>query len=98
MSQFCKVVCFNLQHPDASTQKNEIVASNKCGIYQGSKIVLVRSYLQVSQAAGQVNILIFLVKIKFSPMFANKFCDAGQVPIFRYFEACICWGYDVFKF
>ena len=21
-------------------------------------------------------------------MYANKFCDAGQVPIFRYFEAC----------
>ena len=23
-------------------------------------------------------------------MYANKFCDAGQVPIFRYFEACFC--------
>ena len=23
------------------------------------------------------------------PMYANKFCDAGQVPIFRYFEACL---------
>ena len=34
---------------------------------QGSKIVLVRSYLRVSQAAGQVNILIFLLKIIFSP-------------------------------
>ena len=34
---------------------------------QGSKIVLVRSYLRVSQAAGQVNILIILLKIKFSP-------------------------------
>ena len=22
------------------------------------------------------------------PMYANKFCDARQVPIFRYFEAC----------
>ena len=22
-------------------------------------------------------------------MYANKFCDAGQVPIFRYFEACM---------
>ena len=31
---------------------------------QGSKITLVRSYLRVSQAAGQVEILIFLVKIK----------------------------------
>ena len=37
------------------------------GYFQGSKIVLVRSYLRVSQAAGQVNILIFLLKIKFSP-------------------------------
>ena len=44
---------------------------------QGSKIVLVRSYLRVSKAAGQVNIL----------MYANNFCDAGQVPIFRYFVA-----------
>ena len=35
-------------------------------IPQGSKIVLVRSYLRVSQAAGQVSILIFLLKIKFS--------------------------------
>ena len=22
------------------------------------------------------------------PIYANSFCDAGQVPIFRYFEAC----------
>ena len=34
---------------------------------QGWKIALVRSYLRVPQAAGQVKILIFLVKIKFSP-------------------------------
>ena len=32
---------------------------------QGSKIALVCSYLRVLQAAGQVQILIFLVKIKF---------------------------------
>ena len=32
---------------------------------QGSKIALVRSYLRVPQAAGQVEILIFLVKIIF---------------------------------
>ena len=54
---------------------------------QGSKIALVRSYLRVSQAAGQVKILIFLVKINFFPIYANSFCDEGQVPIFRYFEA-----------
>ena len=40
------------------------------------------------QAAGQVKILIFLVKIKFFPIYANIFGDAGQVPILRYFEAC----------
>ena len=57
--------------------------------YQGSKIVLVRSYLRVPEAAGQVKILIFLLKIKFFPIHANNFCDAGQVHIFRYFEACI---------
>ena len=55
---------------------------------QGSKIVLVRSYLRVPQAAGQVKILIFLVKIKFFPIYVIKFCDAGQVPFSRYFEAC----------
>ena len=54
---------------------------------QGSKISLVRSYLRVTQAAGQVIILIFLVKIKYFPIYVNSFCDAGQVPIFRYFEA-----------
>ena len=54
---------------------------------QGSKIALVRSYLRVPQAAGQVKILIFLVKIKFFSMYANILCDAGQVPILRYFEA-----------
>ena len=54
---------------------------------QGSKIALVRSYLRVTQAAGQVKILIFLVKIKKFPIYANIFSDAGQVPIFRYFEA-----------
>ena len=61
-------------------------------LLQGSKIVLVRSYLRVPEAAGQVKILIFLLKIKFSPIHANNFCDAGQVPIFRYFEACISWA------
>ena len=39
------------------------------------------------QAAGQVKIFIFLVKIKFSPYMPIFFCDAGQVPILRYFEA-----------
>ena len=44
------------------------------------KKALVRSYLhvRVPQAAGQVKILIFLVKI-----------NAGQVPILRYFEICV---------
>ena len=54
---------------------------------QGSKIALVRSYLRVPQAAGQVEISILLVKINCFPIYANHFCDAGQVPILRYFEA-----------
>ena len=58
-----------------------------CLLDQGSKIELVLSYLQVPQAAGQVKILLFLVKIKTIPIYANNFCDAG--PILRYFEA---WG------
>ena len=45
---------------------------------QGSKIVLVRSYLRVSQAAGQVNILIFLMKIKFSPCMPINFVMQGK--------------------
>ena len=51
------------------------------------KIALVLSYLRVPQAEGQVKILKFLVKINFFPIYANNFCDAGQVPILRYFEA-----------
>ena len=45
---------------------------------QGSKIVLVRSYLRVSQAAGQVNILIFLLKIKFSQCMPINFVMQGK--------------------
>ena len=45
---------------------------------QGSKIVLARSYLRVSQAAGQVNILIFLLKIKFSPCVPINFVMQGK--------------------
>ena len=59
-------------------------------ITQGSKIALVHSYLQVPQGAGQVKILIFLLKIKYFPINANNVCDAGQVLILRYFEACNC--------
>ena len=55
---------------------------------QGSKIALVRSYLRVHQAAGQVKILIFLVKINFFPIYAISFSNAEQVPILRYFETC----------
>ena len=45
---------------------------------QGLKIVLVRSYLRVSQAAGQVNILVFLLKIKFSPCMPINFVMQGK--------------------
>ena len=45
---------------------------------QGSKIVLVRSYLRVPQAAGQVNILIFLLKINFSPCMPIHFVMQGK--------------------
>ena len=47
-------------------------------LLQGSKIVLVRSYLRVSQAAGQVNILIFLLKIKLSPCMPINFVMQGE--------------------
>ena len=45
---------------------------------QGSKIVLVRSYLRVPKAAGQVNILIFLVEIKFSLCMPINFVMQGK--------------------
>ena len=45
---------------------------------QGSKIVLVRSYLRVPKAAGQVKILKFLVKIKFYPYMPIIFVMQGK--------------------
>ena len=45
---------------------------------QGSKISLVRSYLRVPQAAGQVKILIFLVKIKLFPYMPIVFVMQGK--------------------
>ena len=45
---------------------------------QGSKIALVRSYLRVLQAAGQVKILIFLAKIIFSPFMSIIFVLQGK--------------------
>ena len=45
---------------------------------QGSKIALVRSYLRVPQAAGQVKILIFLVKIIFFRIYTNIFVMQGK--------------------
>ena len=51
----------------------DITRKYQLTVRQGSKIVLVRSYLRVPQAAGQVNILIFLVKIKFSPCMPINF-------------------------
>ena len=45
---------------------------------QGSKIALVRSYLRVAQAAGQVKILIFLVKIIFFPYMPIFFVMQGE--------------------
>ena len=47
---------------------------------QGSKIALVRSYLRVPKAAGQVKILKFLVKIKFYPYMPIIFVMQGKCP------------------
>ena len=57
-------------------------------LVMGSKVALVCLYLRVPQAAGQVKILIVLVKVILFPIDVNIFCDAGQVLISRYFEAC----------
>ena len=45
---------------------------------QASKIALVRSYLRLPQAAGQVKILIFLVKIKCFPYMPRSFVMQGK--------------------
>ena len=47
-------------------------------ITQGSKIALVRSYLRVPQAAGQVKSLVFLLKIKLSPCMPIYFVMQGK--------------------
>ena len=101
---YCPVVwhfCFksstdkmeNLQYRALRLIYSDFISSyedllKKANMNQGSKIALVRSYLRVPQAAGQVKILIFLMKIKYFPIYANNFCDAGQVLILRYFKAC----------
>ena len=71
-------MCVDALHFKILTSQSTIFQScqdffKKLGTVQGSKIALVRSYLQVPQTAGQVQILIFLVKIEFSPMYANIF-------------------------
>ena len=62
-----------------SAMPSGVLSHHRPRLLQGSKIALVRSYLRVPQAVGQVNILIFLVKINFSPYMPIVFCDAGQV-------------------
>ena len=61
-------------------------------LFQGSKITLICSYFRVPQAAGQVKILIFLVKIIFSPYVPIIFVmqDKCLFKIFRglYFQTC----------
>ena len=60
-------------------------AANHC--HQGSKNPLVRSYLRVPQAAGQVQFWIISNVNYILSIYVNNFCDAGQVPILRYFKA-----------
>ena len=50
----------------------------KVTVDQGSKIELVRSYLRVPQDAGQVKILIVLVKITFFPIGVNIIVMQGK--------------------
>ena len=54
---------------------------------QALKNPLVRSYLQVPQAAGQVKLWMISNEINIFSIYTNNFCDAGQVPILRYFKA-----------
>ena len=72
---------------DLCFSRHEMILNRK--LYQASKITLVHSYLLAPQAAGQVKILIFLVKK--NPHICHYFCDAGQVPILRNFEGCLSY-------
>ena len=60
-------------------------------LYVHSSIAIIlmgkRELIALPQAAGQVKILIFQLKLKFFLMYANMFCDAGQMPILRHFKA-----------
>ena len=58
-------------------------------IEKGLENTLVHLYLRVPQAAGHGKRIFwyFWCKCLFS-IYANNFCDAGQLPILRYFEAC----------
>ena len=58
----CDPLNYTMDHSKliASIQKEEFISSFKSSA-QALKIALVRSYLRVPQAAGQVKILIFLV-------------------------------------
>ena len=60
-----------------NSTEHEISTAHK-NYSQCSTIALVRSYLPVPRAAGQVKILIFLVKIKFSPLMPIIFVLQGK--------------------
>ena len=48
-----------------------------------------RSYLRVSQATGQVNILIFILKINFSPCMPINFVMQGKCLFSDILRACV---------
>ena len=60
------------------SQLRRLVWAFTWGYDQGSKIALVRSYLRVPKAAGQVKILKFRVKIKFFPYMPIIFVMQGK--------------------
>ena len=79
MCKLCIMIVLELQitqtrHPKSATDGVDPLLD------QGSKIALVRSYLRVPKAAGQVKILKFLVKIKFYPYMPVIFVMQGKCP------------------
>ena len=65
---------------DLKSEENYFYSASQLLFFleQGSTIVLVRSYLRVLKTAGQVNILIFLVKIRFSLCMPINFVVQGK--------------------
>ena len=75
-----KPILYNPAEPQSGIHNIPFEKTDQLNILclQGLKIALVHSYLRVSEAAGQVKILIFLLKIKLSTYISKFFVMLGK--------------------